>query len=149
MCACFPIAVLRSIDTHKGELTLHHERARRMCVPVRLAPQLLDRHDDWFACANREQTNKIRRGVATIENGIKCATSLCEAMVVLSLYKKTQIGIYDQGSANEAFFTLTEDRSVKEYSYFCFLLTDMLRNVSEYSTKSLTPLCATMVVLSL
>ena len=40
--------------------------------------------------------------------------SLCEAMVVLSLYKKTQIGIYDQGSASEAFFTLTEDRSVKD-----------------------------------
>ena len=94
MCACFPIAVLGSIDTHKGELTLHHERARRMCVPVRLAPQLLDRHDDWFACANREQTNKIRRGVATIENGIKCATSLCEAMVVLSFT------IFLQESAN-------------------------------------------------
>ena len=53
-------------------------------------------------------------------------------MVVLSLYKKTQIGIYDQGSASEAFFTLTEERSVKENSYVCFLLTDMLRNVSEY-----------------
>ena len=63
--------------------------------------------------------------------------------------KGGEIGIYDQGSASEAFFTLTEDRSVKEYSYVCFLLTDMLRNVSEYSTKSLTPLCATMVVLSL
>ena len=30
-----------------------------------------------------------------------------------NLYKNTHIGIYDQGSAREAFFTLTEERSVK------------------------------------
>ena len=51
---------------------------------------------------------------------MKCPTSLCEAMVVLSLYKKTQIG-YTQYVDNDVYVDDVDDDEAGAGAYF-FLL---------------------------
>ena len=51
---------------------------------------------------------------------MKCPTSLCEAMVVLSLYKKTQIG-YTQYVDNDVYVDDVDDDEAGAGAYFLLL----------------------------
>ena len=54
------------------------------------------------------------------EYSMKCPTSLCEAMVVLSLYKKTQIG-YTQYVDNDGYVDDVDDDEAGAGAYFLLL----------------------------
>ena len=54
------------------------------------------------------------------EYSMKCPTSLCEAMVVLSLYKKTQIG-YTQYVDNDVYVDDVDDDEAGAGAYFLLL----------------------------
>ena len=61
----------------------------------------------------------MQRNVSTYS--MKCPTSLCEAMVVLPLYKKTQIG-YTQYVANDVYVDDVDDDEAGAGAYVFFLL---------------------------
>ena len=62
---------------------------------------------------------------------MKCPTSLCEAMVVLSLYKKTQIG-YTQYVDNDVYVDDVDDDEAGAGAYFFCSDTAMLTSTVNY-----------------
>ena len=55
---------------------------------------------------------------------MKCPTSLCEAMVVLSLYKRTQIG-YSQYVDNDVYVDYVDDDEAGTGAYLLIRLSDV------------------------